>query len=651
MDEKETKVESNRYENLPRAIKVVFLLLCTTGIGLAVFQIFGFSVGGQIMIENGYYYLLLACFVPAGFLILPGRSKDTQPKWYDLLLAVLVFGIGLYLFFNVSDIAEVGWRAPTSLPKFAFALGLFISILEGTRRVGGNIYFAVVIIISLYPVYSNYMPGIFWGFSYSFIDTVGFYAFGTEGILGIPLDVMGNILIGFLLFAGVMMATGGGKFFLSISLALLGRFRGGPAKVAVLSSGLFGSLSGSILSNVASTGSFTIPAMKRMGYPPHYAGAIEACASTGGVLMPPVMGAVAFVMCSFLGVEYATVMAAAFIPSLLYYFGLLVQVDAYAAKVGFKGLPREELPSIKETLKEGWPFIFALLFLVWGLLYMRWGVKAAFYASALMFLLSFFRRETMLTPKRIIDTLVTVGSLISQTTFLLLPMGFIICGLMITGVSLSFTSGFVNLGGGNIYLILLVGVIACYILGMVGMSIPAYIFLAVTMAPAIMEASAATGGLNELAVHLFIIYYAMLAAITPPVAIAAFLGANMAGAPPLKTAFQAMRLGIVIYFIPFFFVFHPALILQGPILEIIYTSVSSFIGILLIGSGLEGYLVKLGKINPLERVFLTISGFLISFPDLKTTFIGIFLALLIIISAMLLRRKKDRHRGLYSKEY
>lgn len=340
--------------------------------------------------------------------------------------------------------------------------------------------------------------------------------------------------------------------------------------------------------------------------------------------MPPVMGAVAFVMCELIGTEYRAVIVAALIPSVLYYFGMLLQVDCFAATHRLRGIPREEIPPLGKTLAQGWPFIAVLLFLVWGLLYMRWEGLAPFYASGLMLVLSFLRKATMMTPKRMLDTLASAGTMITQSLAIILPIGFVVCGLSITGVSASFTSGLVALARGNVFLMLVIGAIACYILGMAGMLTPAYIFLAVSLAPAVIK----LGNLNVLAVHLFIIYYAMLSAFTPPVAGGAFVAAAMAGANPMKTAVTAMRLGVVLYFVPFFFVFNPALVLQtGSLLETSYFFVLCAIGIFFVAAGIEGYLLGIGIVKSWARPILIISGLLIGFPESVTTVIGATLAL------------------------
>jgi len=634
----QTKAESARYDTLPLPLKVIFLSFSVLGIGLAVYYIFSFSIAGECLLNVGYYYLLIAFYSSLVFLILPARKKDRSIPWYDLIATILIFGICFYYFLQAYDLSVSGWR-PTVL-NIVLGTVLFLLITEGGRRSGGNVYLIVIILFACFPLFAPYMPGLLWGKGHSFIPTIGSLVFTQEGLLGIATKVTAEILVGFLLFAGFLIASGAGKFFLDLATVLLGRFRGGPAKVAVLSSGFFGSLSGSIFSNIVATGSVTIPTMKRIGYPAHYAGAVEACASTGGVLMPPVMGAAAFIMSEMIGVEYGTIIVAAAIPSILYYFGLLMQVDAYAARVGLKGLPHEEIPSLKKVLAEGWPFIFVFIFLVWGLLYMRWERFAPYYATVLLFLLSFIRKDTRLTPRRMVDTIATIGKLITQSIAIILPIGFIINGLTITGVSASFTAGLVHLGGGNVFTILIVGVIACYLLGMAGLLTPAYIFLAVSLAPAVIQIA----NLNVVATHLFIMYYAMLAAITPPVAAGAFLAGTIAGANLMKTAFQSVRLGIVIYFIPFFFVFNPALVLQGSILETVYLLILCLIGIVIIAGGFEGYLLKVGNISFWARPLLVISGLLIGFPEWLTTIIGAILAVFVIMLTIMTKRRTSERR-------
>lgn len=626
---KEAKVEITRYNYLPSVLKLFFAIAAVSVFGLGFFYVFSIMVHGRMLFTYSYYWLFIALICSCGFLILPARKKDrTVLPWYDITAAILVFSICIYFYSKSWLILIEAWNSP----PLGIILGLLV--LELGRRRAGPIFCAICAIALIYPFFAGHMPGMLWGRSMVLNEAARVFFFSHQGMLGTMTKVAAEILVGFLLFAGFLIGSGAADFFLKFATALMGRHRGGPAKVAVLASGFFASLSGSATTNVVATGSFTIPAMKRTGYSPEYAGAIEACASTGGPLMPPVMGAVVFIMCELTNIPYGTIIVAAAIPAILYYYGMFIQVDTYAARVGLKGLPEEEMPSLKKTLKEGWPFIFVLLFLIWGLVYMRWGRLAPWYATGIIVLLSFTSRKTMLTPKKFLDALVGAGQLIVQIGIILLCMSFIVCGFVVTGASGSFTSGLVSLGGGNLALVIVVGIIVAYIFGMAGMIVPAYIFLAIALAPALLR----LGNLNLLAVHLFIIYYAELAFITPPVATAAFMGAAIAEASFMRTAFRSMRLGVVLFFIPLFFLFEPALILQEHPLRLLYLFPLCLVGIFFIAEGIEGYLLKLGKLKWWMRPPLIVAGFLIAFPEWKATVIGFIVAAATI--AIIWSRKK-----------
>lgn len=601
---------------------IVFLVLSILGICLSICYIFGFQISGRVLLNVEYYWLFIGLFSAAMFISMPAAKKSRgAPPWYDVILAAAILGICIYFFKNAQDMIIMGW---SNIP---LGIVTWVMMMEAARRSGGLSYFFVVLLLGIYPLVAHLFPGIFHGINYTFTQTIEAHVFRNEGMMGITTKIIAEIILGFLVFAGVLLATGAGDFFINLANSLFGKYRGGAAKVSVMASGFFGSLSGSVFSNVVGTGSITIQTMKRTGYPGHYAGAIEACASTGGVLMPPVMGAIAFVMAVTIGVDYSVIMIAGIIPSFLYYLGLLLQVDAYAARSGLKGMTKEDIPEFKKVLAKGWPFLTVMIFLIWGLLVMRWEYLAPWYASILMIGLSFLNKETWMTPKRLLTTTRQIGSLITQTAAIILPIAFVVSGLTITGVTGSVTSGLVNLGGGNIYLVLMLGIAACYVLGMAGLSIVAYIFLSVTLAPAIISLS----GLNEVAVHLFIVYYAMLAGITPPVAAVAFLGATIADAPPMKTAMTAMRLGIVIYFVPLFFIFQPSLVLQGNLLPLFYLLPSCILGIALISAGCEGYLYFAGKVPTIARLPLVGAGFMLSFPTLKVTIAGLVLSAVITV--------------------
>ncbi|MEW6142390.1 MAG: TRAP transporter fused permease subunit [Chloroflexota bacterium] len=629
--------EASRYHQLPKALQILFVVLTGASIAVAVYYRFNLGFLGTLF-DRAYYYLLMSLIGSCVFLVIPSAKRHKGIKWYDLVAFGLMLALCFFFFLHDKEINEMifAWVEVPSPRNFLFGLIMVLLLLEAARRTGGLPYLLVCLAFGSYPLFAGFLPGLLYGRQYSLPNLVGIYIFGSEGVMGLPASVFGTTLFGFLIFAGILISTGAGEFFIKLAFGLMGRYRGGPAKVAVLSSGFFGSLSGSVVANIVGTGSFTIPAMKRLGYPPHYAGAIEACASTGGILMPPVMGSVAFIMAQILNINYADVVIAAFIPAVLYYFGLLLQVDAYAANNGLKGLSRSEIPSIRQTLKEGWVFLFAIVFLTWGLLYMRWETITPYYASVLLILLSFVSRKTAMTPRRLLAALVSVGVLLAQLAGILFPIGLVIGGIQLPGTIGSITGAFVALGGSSVFLLLILGIIVCYVFGAVGMSVVPYVILAVTVAPGAIKA----GGLNPLAVHLLIIYYSMLAGITPPIALGAFVGAAIAGAPPMKTAWTACRLGIVIYFVPAFFVFNPALVLAGSSwLESLLWTVLCMVGITLVAIGVEGYIYGIGRANVWQRGLLLIAGLLIAFPEWLTGLVGAVVGAIVIAAAYLMRRK------------
>ncbi len=402
----------------------------------------------------------------------------------------------------------------------------------------------------------------------------------------------------------------------------MGSSRDGPAKVAVVSSGLMGSLSGSVISNILTTGTITIPAMKRSGYSPHYAASIEACASTGGTLMPPVMGAVAFIMASFLGVPYSEVMIAAFLPALLFYLALLFQVDNYAARKGLRGMSRSEIPHLWAVLKEGWPYLLSLGMLIYMLLFMRLESYAPYYATAVLLVISVIKKQNWLNFKSLLELLKELSVSVSNLVAILAGIGLVVGGLSYTGVAGAFSRELLLYADGNIALMLLAGAVTSFILGM-GMTVSAcYIFLSILLAPALVEA-----GLNPLASHLFILYWGMLSYITPPVALAAITAASVAGANPWKTGLYSMRLGSVLFVLPFMFVLNPSLILQGELSTIIFSATTAIIAMWILASALEGYLYFVGIIAwPIRLVLLVAAGVLIV-PEWRTDLIGLGLIL------------------------
>ncbi len=386
-------------------------------------------------------------------------------------------------------------------------------------------------------------------------QAVAYHVLSNESLLGIPVQAFAETVIGFLVFGTALMMTGAGKFFINLAFALCGTFRGGAAKVGIFASGLLGMMSGSVVSNVLTAGTMTIPTMKRTGFTASYAAAIEACASTGAVLAPPVMGATAFVIAQFLNISYAEVAVAAIIPAALYYLALFIQVDAYAARHNLKGLARAELPSAWTTIKQGWYYLLVIVVLIVMLLHFKRESHAPFYASALLLVLNqLFSKDTRWTFKKLVDFLEMNGRTFVELVGILAGCGLLIGAFSMTGVVSSLANDLLRIAGDNVLLLLFMCAITSLVLGLGLTTTACYIFLAILVAPALEKL-----GLNKMAVHMFIFYWGMLSAITPPVAIASFAAAGIAGAPPMRTGWESMWVGSIIYFVPFFFVLNPTL--------------------------------------------------------------------------------------------
>lgn len=614
--------------------------LTSTGLAIVagVYVIFGLGPRiGYVPLETQYFYFLLTVLLPNVFILFPGGNRNvarTRVPLYDGLIAVAAFCIGLYFVINAEAIIDEGWEyaAPTVSTVLSYAY--WIIVLEALRRTGGTAVFLVAAVFSVYPVVADLAPGFLEGPANDWSFTAAYHVFGTESVIGIPLDAFANLVIGFLVFGVALQYTGGGAFFLDLAFALLGRHRGGPAKVSIFASGLMGSMSGSVITNVLTTGVMTIPAMKKVGFKPAYAAGVEACASTGGTLLPPIMGATAFVMAVFLEIPYAEILLAAIIPSLLYYLGLFVQIDAYAARHDLLGLPESELPRVRDTLREGWYFIAVFALLIFMLLGMQRETQAPFYATAALIAVNQFSARHRWGRKELVSCLLGIGRIFAELAAMLAGVGLIIGALSLTGKVGTLAFDLVRLAGDSTLLLLVMGAVTSFVLG-IGMTVTAaYLFLAITLAPAL-----ATGGLDPLAVHLFMLYWAMISFITPPVAIGAFAAATVANARPMETGMQAMRLGSVIYFIPFFFVLNPALIGKAPLPEVMLVTGTAIIGIVLIAAGLQGYLLGFGTLarrsaaSLASRALLIAGGLTFALPG--GDIIGINHAPLMIIAVAL----------------
>jgi len=592
-DALDEKAYLNRYRQLSPRWRLFMTMLTASSIILAINQIFNFGFFvDYVMLDSRYMYLLTGAMLAMVFVTFPAaKHAYAHVPWYDLIILVLIGVIFSYFAFYAERIVLEAWEYTAPPIGIVLALITWVIVLEAGRRAGGWPIFFIVLVISLYPVYADKMPDVLAGIGIPVQDVAISHILGEESVFGIPMQVFAQLVFGFLLFGVSLQYTGGGPFFINLAFALLGNRRGGPAKVAIFSSGLMGSMSGGPISNVLTTGPLSIPAMRRIGFSRDYASGVEACASTGGVLMPPIMGATAFVMASFLNVSYVTIAIAAIVPSVLYFFGLFMQIDAYAARENLQGLPREELPKLGEVFKEGWYFLAVFATLIWMLIFLQREAIAPFYATALLLIINQFTSHRLSVEKFMLLVEAT-GRILAEMAGILAAIGLIIGALAVTGMAGTLANDLVYLAGDNVLVLLLMGALTSFIMG-IGMTVTAaYIFLAIVLAPALINAD-----LNPLAIHMFIMYWGMLSFITPPVALAAFAAASVAHVSPMRAGVAAMRLGAIIYVIPFFFVFNPALLLQESIGENVVAVSTALVGVALVSAALQGYLIGIGTLG------------------------------------------------------
>lgn len=601
---------------------VTLLTLTLLALLLVVNQLFNLALFGLVVLEGRYLNILASLFLAATFLIFNIRGQRfARTSVLDWLLAALSLGAGGYIAATAMENLNAGWEfaAPPVAQSVAFVFaGL---VLEATRRAGGLVLAVIVTVLAFYPSFAGHMPGPLSGFQSTLSETFSYHVFSSESIFGIPMKAFGGVVIGFIIFGAVLQHTGGGLFFNDLALGLVGRYRGGAAKVSIFASGFMGSMSGSVISNVLTTGVVSIPAMKRTGFSSKTAAATEACASTGGVLMPPVMGATAFVMASFLSMPYATIALAAAIPSALFYFALFAQIDAYAARRGLKGLERAEVPRLRDTVRTGWPYILVFSLLIFMMVGLRQETAAPFYSVLLLLVINQFMPGHRLTLRKLIDILLGVGAALAELTAVILGVGLIVGSFSATGLAGTLVNELLFIAGDNVFILLVMGALTAFVFGMGMTATACYIFLAIVLAPAL-EA----GGLNQLAVHLFILYWGMVSYITPPVALGAYAAATLAVTSPMKAGIEAMRLGSIIYIVPFLFVMNPALIGDAPAAEVIIAVSCAVIGVALIGMGLQGYVIFVGTLagraEYLLRTMLSFGGFCFALPAMPFAGIG-----------------------------
>ncbi|HAK54189.1 MAG: TRAP transporter fused permease subunit [Vicinamibacterales bacterium] len=550
-------------------------------IGIAFFpqQLFGLVLG-----------LMLAIV----FLTMPLRRSRTSravPR-YDIALALAGLACGLYVVIWFPSVAyELSFPTPDKYILGTIAMGL---VLEACRRVYGPVLPTVTVVFVLYAALASHFPEFLETRSIPWSRLSTELYLGPEGMLGVALSLVATVVLVFILFGRLTFALGGGTVFTDIATALMGRYRGGPAKVAVLGSALFGSISGSAVANVAITGTVTIPMMKRIGYRPEVAGAIEAAASTGGLVTPPVMSVVAFLMAEYLGLPYGQVVIAATLPALLYFTAILVQVDLEAGRTGLQGVPAADIPRLSHVLRRGWPFLLPLPILIVTLIVFFWEPARAGMFSVLVLVASgyWFVRDKSI--RWWFDEVARAGQSVAEILTVAAVVGLIMGSASVTGLGFTLSVPLLQLADTSLLLFLTATAFISIVLGTGLPGIAIYFMQVALIVPSLVDS-----GVPPLAAHFFIYYFGVFSFITPPVCIAAIAAASIAGAGPMRTGWEAVKLGVVAFVVPFVFVLSPSLLGQGEAWATAVDCVTALLGVVAISVGLRGFLVA--PVGPLAR--------------------------------------------------
>ena len=572
----------------------------------------------------------MACIVFVGFLVFPakkGTQKTNHMPWFDLVAMVLGTGAFLYFTFNAYSIIQQG----SSFEWYQIAIGIvgILALAEVCRR---SVGLPILIVAGCFVVYA-----LIWGLSnpnfgrrLNMLVRTIFYT--KEGIFSTPVNVCSKFIGVFIIFGAFLERTGIGDFFIQISNAVVGRFSGGPAKVAVVASAFEGMVSGSSVANTVGSGSVTIPLMKKTGYKPEFAAAAEASASTGGQIMPPILGAAAFLMADYVQIPYAQIALKAILPAVLYFTGVFITVHLEAKKLGLRGLSKDELPQLKPLLKK----VYLLLPLILLVYLVSTSTRSIAYAAAIAIvvavLVSLINKDNRLTPKRFLEALAAGGQGMITVAAACGIAGIIAGTITMTGLANVLINGIVALANGKVFIALFLTMLCCIVLGMGVPTTANYCIMAATCAPILVRM-----GVPMVAAHFFVFYFGIVADLTPPVALAAYAGAAIAGANPMKTALQATKLAIGAFIVPYIFALNPAMLFVDTTAgEVILIVITSLIGMFGVASGLEGYMFR--SAAWWERLMAVAGGLLLIYPGLVTDIIGLALVGLVVVIQLLEKR-------------
>lgn len=544
----------------------------------------------------------------------PGRSDYKPFLLIDLLLVVLSFLVGLYILVEYWDFIErVG--IPTQW-DIAFSFAALFLILEATRRTVGLPLLIIVLVFLFYTFLGHLLPPPLSHKGYDLERITTTFYMTQNGIFGVALKTMSQYIFLFIAFGAFFSISGGTEFFIDLASSVFGRLRGGPAKIAVISSALMGTISGSAVANTVTTGTFTIPLMKRIGFESHVAGAVEATASSGGALMPPVMGAAAFVMSEFLRIPYISICKAAVLPAVLYYLSIFSIVHFYSLKMGIRGLSKEEIPNIKDIFRKKWIFFVPLSVLILTLALGYSPRIAVLYTLLATVIMSLLKKETRMTPSRILQALAQSGFDSIMVSCACAAAGLVIGVVLLTGMGNKITSLVIQVSSGSLIVALPITMLASILFGMGLPTVVCYVLLAATAAPSLVEM-----GVLPLAAHLYIFYFGMLCMVTPPVAFASYAGAAIAKADPMKTGFTAWRFALAGFLLPYMFVYNQSLLLMGPVVDVVIAIFTASIGIICLAASIIGYFLK--ETNILQRILLLAAAILLIKPGWVTDILGL----------------------------
>lgn len=559
------------------------------------------------------------------FAMYPAFKKSSRKviAWYDYILMALSLIIPIYMWKNYQAIIDRVGDA-NNMDVIMGTILVFL-VIEAARRITGWALPIIGIVFMFYALMGRKqgmipinVPGIFLHRGFKWTKLIGHLFSNTEGIYGTSVNVSSTYIFLFIVFGEIMNKCGMGKFFNDIAIGLAGNTKGGPAKVAVLAAGLLGSINGSAIANVVTTGAFTIPLMKKTGYSKEFAGAVSATASVGGQLLPPIMGAAAFIMAETLGVKYKVIIVSAAIPALIYYLGIIFQIQMRASKDKLEGIPKDQLPKIGATMKTYWHLMIPIFFLVYMLFFSGFTViKGAFLTILLTIIVAQFKKETRMSLKDVEDAFVASAKSTVSVAIACACVGIVIGVCSLTGFTMNMASAIIALGGKSLMLTLVFTMVTCMILGMGLPSIPSYIITATIAAPALV-----TLGITPLAAHLFCFYFAMFANITPPVALASFAAAGLSGGNPMKTGIVSVKLALAGFIVPYMFVYNNQLLLiNTSFIQGVQVAITACIGVFLISAAVEGFLYT--KVNIIIRGVMLIGAFLLIDSSFWTDVAGI----------------------------